>query len=82
MIVLTIYCSYPDSMVYGANIGPIWGRQDPGGPHVDPMNFAQCNHSQSRGRIIGIVMVLDFTSIGSIVLVKDIALTTELSTQA
>ena len=24
----------------GANMKPIWGRQDPGGPHVDPMNFA------------------------------------------
>ena len=23
-----------------ANIGTIWGRQDPGGPHVVPMNFA------------------------------------------
>ena len=22
------------------NKGPIWGRQDPGGPHVGPMNFA------------------------------------------
>ena len=21
-------------------MGPTWGRQDPGGPHVDPMNFA------------------------------------------
>ena len=30
----------PDSMVHGANMGPIWGRQDPGGPHVGPMNFA------------------------------------------
>ena len=30
----------PDSKVHGANIGPIWGRQDPGGPHVGPMNFA------------------------------------------
>ena len=29
-----------DSKVHGANMGPIWGRQDPGGPHVDPMNFA------------------------------------------
>ena len=29
-----------DSKVHGANIGPIWGRQDPGGPHVGPMNFA------------------------------------------
>ena len=30
----------PDSKVHGVNIGPIWGRQDPGGPHVGPMNFA------------------------------------------
>ena len=30
----------PDSNVYGANMGPIWGRQDPGGPHAGPMNFA------------------------------------------
>ena len=29
-----------DSEVHGANMGPIWGRQDPGGPHVGPMNFA------------------------------------------
>ena len=32
--------SVPDSKVHGANMGPIWGRQDPGGPHVGPMNFA------------------------------------------
>ena len=31
---------YPDSKVHGANIGPIWGRQNAGGPHVGPMNFA------------------------------------------
>ena len=31
--------SFPDSTVHGANIGPVWGRQDPGGPHVGPMNF-------------------------------------------
>ena len=31
---------YPDSKVRGANMGPIWGRQDPGGPHIGPMNFA------------------------------------------
>ena len=23
----------PDSKVHGANMGPIWGRHDPGGPH-------------------------------------------------
>ena len=30
----------PENKVHGANMGPIWGRQDPGGPHVGPMNFA------------------------------------------
>ena len=32
--------NYPDSKVYGANMGPTWGRQDPGGPHVGSMNLA------------------------------------------
>ena len=31
---------FPDSKVHGANMGPIWGRQGPGGPHVGPMNLA------------------------------------------
>ena len=31
---------YPNSKVHGANMGPIWGRQVPGGPHAGPMNFA------------------------------------------
>ena len=30
----------PDSKVHGANMGPIWDRQDPGEPHVGPMNLA------------------------------------------
>ena len=30
----------PDSKDHGANMGPIWGRQDPGGPYVGPMNCA------------------------------------------
>ena len=29
--------NFPDSKVHVANIGPIWRRQDPGGPHVGPM---------------------------------------------
>ena len=31
---------YPDNKFHGANLGPIWGRQDPGGPHVGPTNLA------------------------------------------
>ena len=30
----------PDSMVYGANMGPTWGWQGPGGLHFSPMNLA------------------------------------------
>ena len=30
----------PDSKVPGANMGPIWGRRGPGGPHVGPRNLA------------------------------------------
>ena len=29
-----------DSKVHGANMGPTWGRQDPGGPHVGQVNLA------------------------------------------
>ena len=34
------YKQIPDSKVHGASMRPIWGRQDPGGPHGGPMNFA------------------------------------------
>ena len=44
----------PDSKVHGANMGPIWGRQDPGGPHVGPMNLAIwdnfCEHSDKENK--------------------------------
>ena len=36
----TIKKNSPDSKVHGANMRPICGRQDSGGPHVGPMNFA------------------------------------------
>ena len=29
----------PDSKVHGANMGTIWGRYAPSGPHIGPMNF-------------------------------------------
>ena len=32
--------AFPHNKVHGANMGPISGRQDPGGPQVGPMNFA------------------------------------------
>ena len=32
--------TFPDNNVHGANIGPIWGRQDPGEPYVGPKKLA------------------------------------------
>ena len=37
---LTFAKDTPDSKVQEANMGPIWGRQDPGGPHVGSVKFA------------------------------------------
>ena len=37
---VSIYTVHLDSKVHGANMAPIWGRQDPGGLHTGPMNFA------------------------------------------
>ena len=37
---LTPASHIPDSKVHGANMGPTWGRQDPGGPHVGRVNLA------------------------------------------
>ena len=36
----------PDSKVHEANMGSIWGRQDPGGPHVGPINFVIWDYQQ------------------------------------
>ena len=35
-----LYGYIPDSKVYGAHMGPTWGRQDPGWPHVGPVMLA------------------------------------------
>ena len=50
----------PDRKVHGANMGPIRGRQDPGEPHVGPMNFAiwesifprQNGDNTAHGRVV------------------------------
>ena len=33
---------------HGAIMGPIWGRQDSGGPHVGPMNFVIWKYNKQR----------------------------------
>ena len=34
------WSNHPDSNVHVANMGPTWGRQEPGGPHVGHTDFA------------------------------------------
>ena len=64
----------PDNKIHGANMGPTWGRQDPGGPHVGPMNLviwgcsgdATCN----SGHVI-VLLILEYphgTEVGFLIL--------------
>ena len=43
---------HPDSKVHWANMGPIWDRQDPGGPHVGPMNIVIWADSNNTRHIL------------------------------
>ena len=43
----------PDSKIHGANMGPIWGQQVPGGPHAGPMNYIILGHK------VGLVMNIE-----------------------
>ena len=43
-VVSSILFCVPDSKVRGANMGPIWGQQDPRGPQVGLINFAICDY--------------------------------------
>ena len=42
----------PDNKVHRDNMGPIWGRLDPGAPHVGPMNFAIWDTCNFHGNMI------------------------------
>ena len=59
-----------DSKVHGANMGAIWGRQDPSGPHVGPMSFAIWDIVVHYGSLVSINFTFafqnDFISTGKI----------------
>ena len=46
------YHNILDGKDHGANMGPIWGRQVPGGPHVGPMNFAIWDYDASDAELL------------------------------
>ena len=48
----------PDIKVHGANMGPTWGRQDPGGPHVGHMNLAIWDGNSYYTRICYMFLIL------------------------
>ena len=52
----------PDSKVHEAYMGPIWGRQDSGGPHVGPMNLAIRAVSMRTGGEVSGVTKAPFTN--------------------
>ena len=54
-----IQWNFPDSKVHGANMGPTWGRQDPGGPHVGHVNLAIWVLLQDNSSIEKEVKLLD-----------------------
>ena len=64
--------AFSDSKIHGANMGPIWGRQDLGGPHVAPwtlLSGCKFNHVSkgdaaaviSKGRHVDNLLVSDCT---------------------
>ena len=66
----------PDSKVHGANMGPILGRQTPGGPHVGPMNFAiwefiilQFGYFCKEIRLTGTITIADTYKLYEILLI-------------
>ena len=40
VLLCSVLHNHPDSKVHGANMGPVWGQQDPGGPHIGHMKLA------------------------------------------
>ena len=52
----------PDSKVHGANMGPIWGQQEPGRLHVGPMNFAIWDINHYLASFTLFCRILDFLS--------------------
>ena len=48
----------PDSKVHGDSMWPIWGRQDPGGPHVDLINLLSAMWSKHQNLCIMLSILL------------------------
>ena len=44
-------------------MGSIWGRQDPGGPHVGPMNFAFWGVYEYGGVYLGLAWFILYGNI-------------------
>ena len=47
---------YPDSKVYGTNMGPTWVLSAPDGPHVGPMNLAIRVYKPDQDRTLSFII--------------------------
>ena len=68
---LIVFKYTPDSKVHGANLGPIWGWQNPGGPHVGPVNIAILDslyHSAYSDEILHCIRVYPYSPKATMVL--------------
>ena len=53
-----MFWTFPDRKVHVANMGPIWGWQDPGGSHFGPMNYQNTRYQSAPvGAVILDVLV-------------------------
>ena len=50
-------CINPDSKIHAAYMGPVWGRQNPGGPYVDPMNL-HIREDFWKGHIVCVIIAI------------------------
>ena len=47
----------PDSKVHGANMGPTWGWQDPGGPHVGHFKIVIWDDNMNLAQVWGLIVL-------------------------
>ena len=68
----------PDSKVHGGKIGPSWDQQDPGEPHVGPVNFAFLVNIEMAPRKI--YLISQFWSVGFCCMIRLLVVTYPLVT--
>ena len=61
-LITNVSLNNPDSKVHGANMGPTWGRQNPGGPIVGHVNLVLWEAIQQSPKLSVIWCAMTLTS--------------------